>query len=127
MGMRVPNVPEWQGQPGFEECECDCVRVAKKAWPDCVGCGGTGRIGVVPDTVYNWAVRQKAMPRYRSDPRFDPWEACRLREEKELAKKAQEWAASCERESRLVRTIGRALAALVVGALVTILVIEVLG
>lgn len=70
--MTVPNCKEWQVQPGFETCDCHCVRVCKKPWPDCTACAGTGVIGLVPGTVWDAARRNRPMPSLKGDPRFDP-------------------------------------------------------
>lgn len=72
MSMTVPNVAEWQREPSFEECECYCVRVAKRAWPDCTGCGGAGVIGTVSIGVFYAAHERGPMPEHTGDIRFDP-------------------------------------------------------
>jgi hypothetical protein len=67
----VPNCPEWQKTPGFETQDCHCVETCKKAWPDCGFCSGSGKIGVVPGTV--WCHYYPKLPKFdRPDPRFDP-------------------------------------------------------
>lgn len=70
--MTVPNVAEWQREPGFTTGPCCCVVTVGKPWPDCSGCGGSGVTGLVPIGVWQVARWKRAMPEYRGDPRFDP-------------------------------------------------------
>ena len=70
--MNVPNVVEWQMEPGFRETPCCCVRVCGKAWHDCIACNGSGVVGLVPIGGWEEARKKQVMPEHKGDPRFDP-------------------------------------------------------
>lgn len=72
MPMCVPNAGEWTTAPGFEVCQCCCVRACGVPIFDCTACRGSGLTGTVPYGVWDDCCGKPGFPAYAGDPRFDP-------------------------------------------------------